>query len=168
MIAIPSSVIRHFMVAGWHPGRTSDVPYCYPEDHPATQILREFGGLRVGQQGAGVECAQTHIDFKQLRKPDDEVLKLEQALQTELLGIGGDSYIDLYVDTKGHLFAYEDVSGDIYLAGRSFAEAMERMLLGLRLTPLLLPDQSSVGFYGEDLHLGDARLFSLADLEPTG
>lgn len=164
---IPLSVVRHFVEAGWYLGRAIELPPTYLEGHAATEILLEFCGLKIGERGAGIECAQNYVAFEPLGEPDEEILELEKVLQTQLLGIGTADYLDLYADAQGHVFAFAGVSGGVYFAGQSIFEAVERLLLGRYLMPLLLPSQTSVGFYGHELYPGDERLFSLEDLGPT-
>ena len=164
---IPLSVVRHFVEAGWYLGRAIELPPTYPEGHAATEILLEFCGLKIGERGAGIECAQSYVAFEPLGEPVEEILELEKVLQTQILGIGTADYLDLYADAQGHVFAFADVSGGVYFAGRSMFEAAERLLLGRYLMPLLLPSQASVGFYGQELYPADKRLFSLEDLGPT-
>jgi len=44
-----------FLAAGWRSGRRVDVSAMVPSDHPASEILAEFGDLTVGDDGAGQE-----------------------------------------------------------------------------------------------------------------
>ena len=46
----------------------------------------------------------------------------------------------------------------------AFAEAAERLLLGRKLFPLLLPRQDTVPYYGETLRRGDPRILPLGGL----
>jgi len=166
MSTIPWSIIRHFTEAGWYHGRALDSPRDYPVDHPATKILREFGGLKVGRAQPGAECAAMPIELHPHDDPEKEVLELEACLGTSLLGIGSDgngSYY--YSDELGRIYLFEIVAGSVWFQGWSFGEAAESLILGKRSYPLLLPSQPSVGFYGVELYPGNERIFPLDRLK---
>ena len=58
------------------------------------------------------------------------------------------SHGELYVDGSGRYFT-GDIGENVCFAGASFGEAMERLLLGQRVQPMLRPDQDAVMVYGE-------------------
>lgn len=167
MFSFPFSVMPYFAKAGWVPGRVVDKPRGYPDGHPATYLMQEFGGLKVGENGPGKTCAASAVHFHALEEPDEEMVSLAELLGSHLIGFGSDGNhaSNYYCDTLGRIFVFDNLGGGLYLGGWDFGDAVERLLLGERLMPLILPSQSSVGFYGMVLQHGDERLVPLDDLK---
>jgi hypothetical protein len=161
MIKLPISVRPLFVAAGWHPGRTIARAPGVSLDHPAAAILTEFGGLLVGQSGAGEECARSDVAFKHLH-PNEFVLDVwEKLLVTELVGIADvhHCHAELYVDRSVRCFCYSNVDDAFRFEGSSFGEAIERLLLGRRSRPMLRPEQRTVWHYGEEISADDPRVY---------
>lgn len=67
MLAVPESVRKCFVVAGWRPGRRSPVSLAVPIGHPAAEIPAEFGGLTVTPlRQQREECAPNTIRLREL------------------------------------------------------------------------------------------------------
>lgn len=167
MIALPASVEPLFIRAGWHPGVASAV--VDGNHHPATDMLREFDGLTVGSDGAGVECARIALKFQPIETLDEQIMAWERTLQTTMVGFaeGGLGYEEFYADEMGRIFAINCIVDGVYLCGFSFGDAVERLLLGRRAMPLLLEGQERVPFYGEDLLRGDPRIWTVCQLKKS-
>jgi uncharacterized protein (DUF1501 family) len=101
MSEVPTAIQRLFVAAGWHPGRMERPSPTLPGRHPATAILTNLGGLRVGATGpmvsrfgaprlrnnAGEECATSDVAFQALPMEDATRNVWAALLQTELIGI---------------------------------------------------------------------------------
>ena len=152
MLEPPASVMPLFLAAGWFRSRRVAVASSVPRDHPAFDVLQQLGGLRVGTVGAGRECARSDIEFNQ---PDDEVLHegaaWEQLLATPLIVVAEvhHHHAALLIDSLGRCFGLSYIHDAFYFEGHVFGEAVERILLGRRASPMLRPDQSSITLYGE-------------------
>jgi hypothetical protein len=102
----------------------------------ADVLLRQFSGLRVGSTGGGRECATSDIEFYTEPSSDHRyaVAKLE-ADGSDLFPLGQAQHedIDIFVDASGQGFAYMVPNGKLKRVGKSFSDAVERLLLGLKL-----------------------------------
>jgi len=102
MIILPAKVLTSFVAAGWHQNRCTAVESFVPKDHPAWQVLAQFGGLIVGKCGAGIECATSDVVFRtsQPDDSDDEIAAWQRLLNTTLISIAdvhhghGELFID--------------------------------------------------------------------------
>jgi SUKH-3 immunity protein len=157
---LPNPIRTIFADAGWKAGRRITVPTVVPLEHPAHLVLAEFGGLTVGQNGRGEECAKHSLSFGYI-EPDRAVLRWAELLQSQLIGVaeieGG--HAELHVDASGRWFFVSCIHDAFAFEGMSFAEAMERELLGRRCLPMLRPDQSSVVMWGEVFTSDDLRIY---------
>jgi hypothetical protein len=126
-IGLPNSVRTAFAVAGWKDGRRVTVPALIPHQHPAHAVLAEFGGLMVGQNGRGEECAKHTLLFGYV-EPDRVILRWADLLQSRLIGVADieNGHAELYVDASGRWFFGSSVHDAFAFAGASFAEAVER------------------------------------------
>src|SRR4030095_943165 len=122
-----------------------------PEGHPAGLILSEFSGMTVGRCEAGEECATSDVAF-QFIQPIDESNVWSGLLGTVLVGIATvhHNHGDLFVDSFGRYFSISSVHDATCFEGACFAEAMRRLLRGIRCRPMLRPDQHSVMAYGDE------------------
>ena len=158
-ITPPESVLKLFMDAGWHPGRTVTIPASIEATHPAFTILTSFGGLRVGQCGAGLECATGDVNFHYLQSSSPGIWT--SLLNARLIGIAEvhDSYADLFASSDGRIFELSSIDNEFCLQGLDFRSAMESILLGKRARPMLRPDQTHVVLYGEKLTTSDPQVY---------
>ncbi len=151
MVYLPDSVQSRFVAAGWQPERRVAVSAAVPADHPALAILAAFGGLIVTpEDDTGEECATNDLAFHELWPAPSITEAWSQLLDTKLVGVADvhRGHGELYVAADGRCFGASCVHDAFYFEGASFAEAVERLLLGRRSRPLLRPDQSSVTLYG--------------------
>lgn len=160
MMELPQTVRPIFLAAGWHSGRRVDVSAMPPSDHPASAILVEFGDLTVGDQGAGEECAKSNVAFKYL-EPDRLIGSWADLLGERLVGIADIHNVhgELCVDRSGRYYLASYMHDAFSFAGASFAESMERLLLGRRTQPMVRPDQANVVWYGEVCTADDPRVY---------
>ncbi len=109
------------------------------------------------------------LSFGSIGEVDEQIEELEAALGLTIVGIAEDGlgYETIYIDGQGRVFCTNVVAEGLYLAGRSFGEACEALLLGRATTPILLDRQDSVPFYGVDLQRGDPRLVTVAQLRDS-
>jgi hypothetical protein len=148
---LPESVKPLFVAAGWHPGREVPVPSSVPADHPAAAVLVALGGLTVipGRK-AGEECAPDDLAFQELESDESVTEVWGGLLGTRLIGVAEThrGHCELYVAADGRCFGHSLMHDAFYFEGASFAEAVERSLLGRRAQPMLRPDQPCVTLYG--------------------
>jgi SUKH-3 immunity protein len=161
MNEIPVSVLPLFRAAGWHEGRRVPTSRELRVEHPATAILSEFGGLTVGKTGPGEECATSDVAFHEVLPTDSLIPLWSKLLGKPLIGVAEvhNAHGELYVDSSGGCFFLSLMDDSICFAGSSFAEAIERLLLGRRCRPMLRPDQQHVSLYGETISAGDPRVY---------
>jgi len=126
-----------FEHAGWSPGRRVAVPRASyrPVDDLALAVLSEVSGLRVDATGVGIECASGNVEFTD-RYAAERASIVEQlfpeAGQISAIGEAHDSYIWLFINSKGGLMAFTEVDSKLYEAGVSVSQGVERLLLGRR------------------------------------
>ncbi|HAV63018.1 MAG TPA: hypothetical protein DCY13_11710 [Verrucomicrobiales bacterium] len=151
---------HHFKVAGWSSGRSLPIASIVPMNHPAAAVLQEFGGLTVGIEEAGEECARTTVTFCSVEL-DAEIVRWQGLLSTHLVGVAHVSggHADLFLAADGRCFGRSCVHDAFYFEGSDFYEAIERIVRGQRAQPMLRPDQDSVSLYGEVFRRGDAALY---------
>jgi hypothetical protein len=162
MVTLQHSIRGLFQAAGWAPGRQIPVSSSVPREHPAWDVLSEFQHLHVGSTGAGEECARGDVQFD-LRAVSDPLAEAWQIeLGTTLICIGEvhHGHSDLFISEEGRIFSSSIVHPAFMMDGRTFEEALERILLGRRPWPMLLPDQSFVTLFGEDIYAGDPRVIA--------
>jgi len=123
--------------------------------------LAEFGGLSVGESGPGERCAKSDVAFQFLGFDADSIRVWSKLLSTELDGIAEvqHGHGELYLDALGRYFSASNTDEGFSFAGASFSEAMERLLLGRRPQPMLLPDQDEAEMYGEVFTADDPRIY---------
>lgn len=154
-IEIPESVHPLFQAAGWPRAAAQSIPSFVPDNHPAAAILRVFGGLTVGQCGAGEECASGDIILggNDDLQDDDTLLEWQGILATTLILIGEThhSHGALLMDMTGACYGMSFIHDAFWFEGASFGAAVERILLGRKGKPMLRPEQSSISVYGETI-----------------
>ncbi len=154
MITPLPEVLAQFVMAGWNPTRKVEVPSFIPHDHPAVQVLSQFGGLTVGKCGAGIECATSDIVFraKPMDEGDDEIAVWQSLLDTTLVSIAHvqHGHGDLFIGTDQRCFQRSYIQEAFCFEGHDFVTAAQNLLLGIRARPMLRPDQQVVTVYGVD------------------
>lgn len=154
MIVPPAKVLEHFVIAGWHEKRCVPVLAFVAKNHPASQVLAQFGGLTVGTCGPGIECSSSDIVFG-ASKPDDgddELTTWQELLKTRLVSIADvhHGHGELLIDMKSRCYGRSYIHEAFYFEGNCFETAISNVLLGIRSRPMLRPDQDSVTLYGVD------------------
>jgi hypothetical protein len=164
MTLVPEDLLTDFKLAGWQPGRSVSLPssitHRIPGGHPAAPVLTEFSGITVGKCEAGEECATSDVAF-QFVEPDEAVEVWCDLLGTVLVGVATvhHNHGDLFVDSLGRYLSISAVHDATCLEGTSFAEAMHRLLRGIRCRPMLRPDQESVIVYGVEFTADSPEVF---------
>ncbi len=137
--------------AGWFPGRNMEdvvaewieqlVHKGHFEIFPAAwDVLLEFGGLEIGQEGPGEECARGSMELDPLlaicRK---DYFTWYSALVGERLfplGFADSRNAILAIGESGRVFL---IMERVWLIGEDFDDALERTIRGLKDLPLDLP-----------------------------
>lgn len=126
-----------FENAGWSKGRHAAVSStsCRPVDNLALAVLSEVIGLHVGATGPGVESGSSDIEFTD-RYAAERASAVERLFpevgQLSAIGEAHDSYIWLFVNSRGGLMAFTEIDSKLYEAGKSCSQGIERLLLGRR------------------------------------
>lgn len=135
----PSSAVAAILErAGWYEGRDVPLPLFAPDGLTlfpvAEAVLGEFGGLRFGKCGAGVDFTTSDVVI-------DPGLAVH--LKAELDDLGrflGTRLFPLGEVHRGHGFLVIDEQGRTYLLSdelsplaASFSQALESLLLGVRV-----------------------------------
>ena len=146
MIDIPADIEPLFVAAGWRQGvRKFDSAISGLPDSLAEQIISEFGGLRVGKCGAGIDLATSDVRFLITPDPDKGGAVEEWTHVLGPLSAIADAHHEhmmIFVSAGGDYFFFTDPDEKMYLGGRSFGEAMRKLLLGLSYGPEIEPNQT--------------------------
>lgn len=126
--------------AGWYEGRQAHGQFAVPSDvhYPAqiAQLLWEFGGLLIKSTGAGLTLGRNSIHFEpsyaERESSEDGILTYYAGLLEHPLyplgHIPAESLL-LCIDSAGTMY----MAGDyLYRVGRSFAEGVSNILLGVK------------------------------------
>lgn len=140
MNSIPPTIRKFFEAAGF-----AGQPYKVLEAGEsaadvANSIFDQFGGLEVGQCGLGQECASSNIRF--FKKPKEQKHVVVSPWKNALpplcaIADAHNDHIMVFVDSKGQYYFFTDSDEQLYLGGKSFGEAMERLLLGKAYGPAI-------------------------------
>lgn len=174
MVELPGCVRPLFMEAGWFPERREPTSDAVPADHPAVAILAGLGGLTVRPHSStGKECGTMIIRFRMLPIEDASTRTWADLLDARLVGIAdlGDGHAGLYIADDGRCFFECWIDDAFGFVAEDFASAVERILTGQRIRPMLRPDQSSIDFYGVPFTADSPELYryrrSPTDGEPA-
>ena len=137
MIELPATIRPRFVVAGWYPDRHANIRFDHVENlrsfSMAAQILFAFGGLSVGSTGPGRDSACSDIYFHDAPSIDHRYAVAELESPGDDLFPLGDAHLghlELFLDVHGRLIVYGVPDGALSVAGKSFTEGVERLLLG--------------------------------------
>jgi hypothetical protein len=136
---LPSSAVAAILEqAGWYEGRDVPSQLLAPDGLTlfpvAEAVLREFGGLRFGECGAGVDFATSDvvIDPRLAVHLKAELDEYGRPLGTRLFPLGevhrGHGY--LVIDEQGRTYLLSDKLSPLAV---SFSQALESLLLGVRV-----------------------------------
>ena len=91
------------------------------------------------------------IEFQSLPEKCDLVTQWEEALDTELVGIGEhhNGHGELWMSRGGFVFGNSIIHEAFWLVGNSFAIALANLLSKHRDRPMLLREGDSVMLYGD-------------------
>ena len=151
----------HFQTAGWTEERRVAVDAAVPREHPAFRLLQSFGGLRVGRTGTGVECASSDISFGYCHQDPEYLSVMQTELGAHLIAVGDvhNAHGWKIVDQAGRCFGASQVHHAFWFTGETIAVAIERLLVGYRDRPMLLPNQDEVDLYGMTFRRGDPAIY---------
>jgi hypothetical protein len=118
--------------------------------------------LRIGVAGPGLECAASDVDFTagELAYAVDE--GYEDAYHAPVICVAEamNGHTALFVDAKGRVFQSSLISGGFYYIGPEIFTALETLLLGRRVRPILKSTEDQVQAFGDIYRKGDPRLYT--------
>ena len=138
MITIPSTLQPVFIAAGWRAADPSSRPV--EDAKSATDrcrvIIGEFGGLRVGQSGPGIEVAASDVHFYSGPRPEVGEVTLpwrRQVGSTAAFATAHNDHMVLLVNDAGEFFVFTDPDEKLYNVGKSFGDLLQRLIWGYAL-----------------------------------
>lgn len=164
-----------FRRAGWSAGRSVSVPLTEFCDMPifpaATRLISEFNGLHVfPDRKEGEECATCDVRLDPLEAMHEAATAREwmPRLRCRIfpIGMASSDYMSLFVDEVGRIFETDLPCGYFCFVGESFSAAMEALLLGRHLRPLLVPGADGADGYYFDrwFPAGDPNIYDPGDV----
>jgi SUKH-3 immunity protein len=142
MSQVSSAIVNVLREAGWQENRNVTHALALPSQFAlfprAQEVLAEFGGLRFGSCGAGIECgtSDVYIDPCMATHMISELQSYEKILQTKLFALGevdgGHGY--LIIDEEGRTYILSAMSLDLGPLAATFSQCLEFLLLGKRLS----------------------------------
>lgn len=135
--AIHPEVRRMLIEAGWHPDRdeqgTLELPADFEIFPAALQVLKEFGMLRVGTGGTGIDRARStlYLNPRLADGESDRFEPFESQIGDRLYPLGevDGGYGFLAIDRRGRVFWIMDF---VQFVAEKFDESLEVLLLGKR------------------------------------
>jgi hypothetical protein len=127
-----------FVDAGWHEGRqfrvkTQELSSSNSAYKNSVAVLSEFGGLNVGEVGAGRELSASDISFRTNALDfGSEFHNYWAGLNVSLFAFASahHDHMLLLVDDDNEFYIFTDPDEQLYKIG-SFKETMKRVLLGI-------------------------------------
>jgi SUKH-3 immunity protein len=140
MPVLPESILPLFKKAGWFEGRNSGLKP-KNQNQLIADIFTEFGGLNVGEVSAGRDCAASDVCFfndasETIDEADDYKHFQKQVGKLSLIADAHHNHMQVLVAENGQFYVFTIPDGKLYFAGENFSEAMERLLLGIKLLPI--------------------------------
>lgn len=136
----PPLVLMILIESGWFAGRdvfrSLSLPAQFVLFPKAEEVLREFGGLRFGKCGAGIDSSTGDIEIVPglAVHLQEELKEYERSLKTRLYPLGeayrGDVY--LVIDERGRTYLLFD---ELAPFAPSFSRTLEMLLLGKNAEP---------------------------------
>ena len=166
----PSTIVlSSFSRAGWTPARAVPIPSNVDPSHPGAEVLASCSGLTVLPSGLGTEAPVMDIRFTNSLDYDPDAAEWEKFLNTQLVVIAEvDQERGVLLVSNDDRYFVLDNCGGFGFAGANFQVAIDVLLLGKRLKPLLRPTESSTRAYGDELLRGDARTYEYESLAHRG
>ena len=134
MFQLPAFIEPIFKVAGWQPqAAVNDTCTEEASTQIATEIVRQFGGLRVGEAGPGALQAASDISFYAKLRP--EVSAVTQPWRQRIgncvaFATAHNDHMILFVNDQDLYFTFTDPDEQLYELGHSFGHAMNTLLFG--------------------------------------
>ena len=127
-----------FEKAGWFIGRKIEIeqgssPKVSKAYSNAVEILQEYGGLSIGEVGAGRDCSASDISFRtNTFNFNDEFHNRWNSLKKNLFAIATahHDHMILLVDENKDTYIFTDPDEELYFIG-SFKEMTKKVLLGI-------------------------------------
>jgi SUKH-3 immunity protein len=137
MLVLPESILPFFTKAGWFDGLNNGLKSSNQNPLVAS-IFAEFGGLSVGEVGAGRDCATSDVCFfndasETIDEADDYKHFQKQVGKLSLIADAHHNHMQVLVAENGQFYVFTIPDGKLYFAGEHFNAAMERLLLGFQL-----------------------------------
>ena len=137
MLSIPPIIEPLFVAAGWDPATQLSQPRkAFPSSQlQVAEILRRFGGMRVGQSGPGTEQAASDICFYSSLRPEVDVVIspwLPKVGKCAAFGTAHNHHMILFVNDEGTYFAITDPDERLYKLDGAFGQVMQNLLCGYR------------------------------------
>lgn len=104
----------------------------YSEDIRLPELfLKEFGGLKVGEIGAGIDIGKSNVEFFLKPYKSDLEKHWEDLLgKLSLIGKAHHDNIYIFMNEQGIMYIYMDMVDIMYFGG-DFEETMTKLLLGI-------------------------------------
>ncbi len=121
--------------SGWFPQRNVSAALVLPLDFApfpaALDVLSEFGNLRIGRRGPGIEFARTPVVLDPMMAvgESDRFVEFAAPLGVSLYPLGetDDGHGFITIDERGRVFLIFD---DLYFVGHTFDRALDNLLRG--------------------------------------
>lgn len=145
----PCRAVRRDLMRSWLAFRwpsSSGYQCIFPS---AYQVLQEFGDLHIQQPAddRGMNFNPIRIDpLKVVHEEDvDSWIHYEWQLNDRLFPLGiqneGGSWVNLLIGNGGRIYSISGVSGEFFLVGETFDQALEALVLKLPVVRLGVPDE---------------------------
>jgi hypothetical protein len=163
MNEMPQDVKQWLVDSGWEPNREVAVPDSLPRNHPAWDVLRSFGGLKLLERNCEPEDDPIE-EFVFGAFPSDDhrtARKWSQLLKSPLVKIAQvhNDHGELYMDGTGRCFGNSLMHDAFWFEGQSFVDLLQGHLANRRGRPMLRPWQRFVWLYGEKITRDDPRVY---------
>jgi hypothetical protein len=112
---------------------------------------------------AGTECATHVLCFGFNGEDQEDYAPANRAFGRTLIQVAeiGQGDALLLIDEAGRCVVFMiGYGGTLAFAGHDFSEAIDRLLLGRRLRPMLWPGEDAVYLYGEKFTRGQPDIFA--------
>jgi hypothetical protein len=132
----PDAVERLLREAGWGSPRGHvhlDMPRGYDLFPAAERVLLEFGGIKVGTYGKGLECCTNDVEISPIVGERVPVSNVYNRLKLFPLGWYDHCNVYIFIDEKGQIHTYFD--GLFEYFAPDFDKAITKLLLGLLPDP---------------------------------
>ena len=164
MFALPFEVREWFLECDWTPHYRAAVPDSIPRDHPAYDVLENFGGIKLLERDCSADdepIVEFYFRAVVYREVDSWMRRWERRLRTTLISIAEEhnGHAELYIDSYGRCFSNSLMHACFMFAGETFVDMLIGQLHHRRKRPLLPRFQHSVHIYGEEIYRGDPRIW---------